>query len=250
MSKRKDWTGQKYNKLTFIKPTDRRVGTGSVVWELLCDCGTVIYLNPPKVVSGKNKSCGCTGNSKDWTGIKLHMLTFIRSADIKNNKIQWETLCECGKTIYVAPCYVSSGHTKSCGCGFSNRKYTPEISSARNKWYSSYKDGDIDFETFYTLSQQNCHYCGSPPFRKYNVGNKKLITRKAYSSELQLQEGTFIYNGLDRIDSRRGHMLDNVVSCCYPCNLLKSDSVKEDFLDHIKRIYEHYFGQSSFIKTG
>lgn len=38
MKKIKDLTNQRYNLLTVIEKTDRRIG-GSVVWKCVCDCG-------------------------------------------------------------------------------------------------------------------------------------------------------------------------------------------------------------------
>lgn len=37
--------------------------------------------------------------------------------------------------------------------------------------------------------------------------------------------------------------MSNVVSCCKHCNLAKSDMSQQDFLNHIKRIYEHNFNK-------
>jgi hypothetical protein len=49
------------------------------------------------------------------------------------------------------------------------------------------------------------------------------------------------YNGLDRVDRSKGHTSDNVVSCCWDCNRAKGDMTKEDFIIHIKRMYDHNF---------
>ncbi len=51
-----------------------------------------------------------------------------------------------------------------------------------------------------------CHYCGLPP------------------------------TGLDRIDSSQGYLVENVVPCCYRCNLMKSDLTQADFIAHVRRI--------------
>lgn len=187
---------------------------------------------------------------KDWTGTKLHRLTFIKPTDRRNGrKILWQTLCVCGNTSEVLPYTVAKGMVKSCGC-FSResitrrcekkRIYHPIISSARTVWKANYRDGDISFDDFYRLSQLDCDYCGSPPTKTYNMSNH----RKHRSSNYQIQEGNFTYNGLDRLDSNRGHMLDNVVPCCYTCNLMKRADTRKDFLSHIEKISSHS------LKTG
>ena len=42
--------------------------------------------------------------------------------------------------------------------------------------------------------------------------------------------------GLDRIDSSKGYQIDNVVSCCRICNVMKSDLSKDDFMNQINKI--------------
>jgi hypothetical protein len=54
-----------------------------------------------------------------------------------------------------------------------------------------------------------------------------------------LDNGDFIYNGLDRVDSMKGHTPDNVVPCCYRCNCAKNNMSFNDFISHIEKMYEH-----------
>lgn len=180
----------------------------------------------------------CMPSAKDWTDKKYNRLTFIRPTDRRTGgRILWEALCDCGNTTYLAPGTAASGHVKSCGCLHDEghqkiRQFLPVISSARVVWAQAYNDGDIDFDYFYTLSQRVCDYCGSPPIREFNLATR----RSKYTSELQRREGTFIYNGLDRIDSSKGHTISNVVPCCWTCNRMKGDMGYEEFKTHIKKI--------------
>lgn len=86
----------------------------------------------------------------------------------------------------------------------------------RSIYRGYYNDGDISFEQFYSLSQFSCFYCG-----EVNVN---------------CQAKEFRYNGLDRIDNDRGHLLNNVVPCCGPCNWAKSTRSLEEFQEWILRI--------------
>jgi hypothetical protein len=225
MSVPKNWTGKKQGLLTFLRPTEEKDKKGYIIWEAQCDCGKKIFAAPNR----GGKSCRCMVE-KDWTGLKNRRLTFIRPTDkrTKASNIIWEALCDCGTTCYVRPS-VNRGATKSCGClkketakelqkrmSQQNRKYTPIISAARRRWQSCYKD--IDFDTFYTMSQLPCDYCGIPPHRTTNG---------------------FTSNGLDRLDSTKGHTIDNVVPCCADCNWMKSNRTRENFLAHIRRISTH-----------
>jgi hypothetical protein len=164
---------------------------------------------------------------KDWAGQKIGKLTFIR-ATVK--KRMWEALCECGKTTIVRP-----GGTRSCGCGGHVRKHTPVMSTAHRVW-KNYKSDGLSFDDFYRLSQQNCNYCGTAPNQKRN----DYTSNPAYG-EKQRIEGDFTYNGLDRVDSSKGHTPDNVVPCCWECNDMKGTLTLEDFKIHIRRIFAHLF---------
>lgn len=50
-------------------------------------------------------------------GEKYNRLTFIRYVGYKKNETEiWECKCDCGNTTFVKKTFVTSGHTKSCGC--------------------------------------------------------------------------------------------------------------------------------------
>jgi len=53
-------------------------------------------------------------------------------------------------------------------------------------------------------------------------------------------ECKFIYNGIDRIDSKLGYSADNVVSCCFFCNRAKMDRSFEDFMAWIAQLVAHH----------
>ena len=45
-------------------------------------------------------------------------------------------------------------------------------------------------------------------------------------------------NGIDRVDSGKGYVINNVVPCCKYCNIAKGEMSREDFLKWVKRVYE------------
>jgi hypothetical protein len=45
--------------------------------------------------------------------------------------------------------------------------------------------------------------------------------------------------GLDRVDYTKPYTIDNVVSCCRLCNVMKFTLSPEEFLAHCRRIVEH-----------
>lgn len=186
--------------------------------------------------------------TKYETGQKFGMLTLIKEhRKNKHGSIIWEALCDCGKSTHVYPNNAKNGTHKSCGCysksirksnGEKSRKHDPIISSAKIVW-RSYKNQFVDFESFYKISQKNCHYCGRPPHRTFNQSDYPRKTG-GQASDYQRQNGNFTYNGLDRVDSSKAHTMDNVVPCCWICNRMKNDLSVEDFISHIKLIINYY----------
>ena len=89
--------------------------------------------------------------------------------------------------------------------------------------YKSYKrnakqrniDFNISKEEFMRLIIDKCRYCGE-------YGNP--------------------YNGVDRVDNRKGYTVSNCVSCCEWCNKIKMSHTIEEMMDHIKKIYECMIG--------
>jgi len=42
--------------------------------------------------------------------------------------------------------------------------------------------------------------------------------------------------GLDRLNNTKGYSLDNIVSCCTPCNMMKNNNTEDDFIARCKKI--------------
>lgn len=122
----KDLTGQKFGKLTAIKPTKER-SHGSVIWECQCECGNITYASAEGLRAGDNRSCGCYNSSrikfaervkKDLTGQRFGKLVVIKDSGLKNtiNHVLWECQCDCGNKILVTTNHLTTQNTQSCGC--------------------------------------------------------------------------------------------------------------------------------------
>lgn len=51
--------------------------------------------------------------------------------------------------------------------------------------------------------------------------------------------GAELFNGIDRVDSTKAYVEDNVVACCKRCNLMKRSYSKEEFLIHVLNVVKH-----------
>jgi hypothetical protein len=96
-------------------------------------------------------------------------------------------------------------------------------------WYTqNAKKDKHDFlltkNEFKDLVLCNCSYCGRAPYKE--IENKH-------------NNGNFKYTGIDRIDSTKGYIKGNVRPCCSQCNLIKLQYDTNDFLLHVKTVYEH-----------
>lgn len=60
-----DITGQRFNRLTAVYPTEQRDSKGSVIWHCKCDCGNEVKVPYNSLVYCNMKSCGCQKKEND-----------------------------------------------------------------------------------------------------------------------------------------------------------------------------------------
>lgn len=109
-----------------------------------------------------------------------------------------------------------------------------------NRVFSRYKQSakernisfEINKEDFLEFTQQKCYYCGKEP--------ETLSKNKC-------NNGDFVYNGLDRVDSSLGYTKENVVTCCKQCNFSKGKTHQNEFVEWIKSVYLNLFSDNSKI---
>lgn len=192
--------------------------------------------------------------SQNLIGQRFGRLTVTEFAGFKTfwkdrRESYWKVKCDCGKEKELRISNLKK--TQSCGCLLEEfRKQTlpsittkrnskPEGEASKHSVYKSYinrsKKKNISFEftkeEFIDLTQNKCHYCGRQP--KTVVGT---VIGKNYKRH---RNGEFIYNGLDRLDSKIGYTKNNVVTCCEICNKAKRDMPKEEFLSWINDLIEY-----------
>lgn len=84
-------------------------------------------------------------------------------------------------------------------------------------------DFNLSLEVFDEIVYKPCHYCGHY--------NEKEV------------------NGLDRINSTNGYLLENIVPCCGACNIMKNDLTLETFLEHIEKIHSHMIKKNQTVSN-
>lgn len=172
---------------------------------------------------------------KDLTGQifgKLFVDGFSHAKKYPSGQTQaiWHVTCSCGTKKTVFGNNLTNGSVKACGClrkeGL-NKKSFGEASF--NSKYGQYKysaaarkfEFKLSKDEFKSIVLKPCHYCGE----------EFSTTHHASSCH-----GSFSSNGIDRIDSSKGYVLDNCVPCCSTCNTMKMDMRYDEFISHMLKI--------------
>ena len=163
----------------------------------------------------------------------------------KKRRPIYEALCDCGNKFMVRGADVKSGYIKSCGCFkkeqtivFNKKTKTKVAYCTFSSVWQSYKSGaknrnlsfELDKDTFFKLTQSNCYYCGQEPSQQRKPREKNKLN-------------SYIYNGIDRVDSSKGYLKENCVTCCGRCNYMKMDYNLDDFKEHVIKIYNNFFNK-------
>lgn len=184
------------------------------------------------------KTCKIIG--EQFGGLKV--LNTVRVTQPSGNMItKYEVQCvKCGSTSLKSKNQLD--RFTADGCMKCTKKGTrkPKL-SIEERNYNNYKskiqhqctdkEFKLSLEEFSFITKQNCYYCDSEP-----------VFPERFKNDFKQREIEY-FNGIDRIDSSKGYILDNCVPCCSICNRMKSDFSQDFFLDHINKIYN--FNKSS-----
>lgn len=121
MGKAIDITGQRFGRLVAVKCVGAK--RGFRLWELVCDCGTVVEKTSAAVIHGQVSSCGCyrserisSRTSANIAGERFGRIVAVsRIGPDVHGKVQWRCRCDCGSDCVITASSLRKG-TKSCGC--------------------------------------------------------------------------------------------------------------------------------------
>lgn len=245
MARIENLIGRRFGKLTVEEYDYYHKEREYTYWICKCDCGRIKSVPRVSLISRGVKSCGClqkkvaANNKKDIVGNRFGKLIVLGDSGkrSKGRAVVWECACDCGNTTESIAGSLRSGKKKSCGCIKGSEEYRQRISeahklpislSSRNGVYNRYRSGARDRELLFTLEKddffklikQDCFYCGTQPNQVSKGGN-----------------GDYVYNGVDRIDSAKGYVIDNCVPCCKACNYGKRTMSQSQFYKWIQTVY-------------
>ena len=135
----KDLTGQKFGRLTAIKPVENNTNSNSqsmmTKWLCRCDCGNECIVQSRNLIQNHTKSCGCYNKEQaskrtliNLTGCRFGKLIVLERVENEitssgNSVVMWRCLCDCGEETIVRSSALLHGYTKSCGCMKSHGEY-------------------------------------------------------------------------------------------------------------------------------
>lgn len=169
----------------------------------------------------------------ELAGRRFGRLTVLRRNGTKGHAAIWLCRCDCGREKSVASNAMTSGKTRSCGCGrhiprpwLRIRPYEALYNAWRKLCAARDLRVEITYEQFVSYTQTaQCFYCGeSVAWAEHNPGKC----------------GATACVNLDRKDSSLGYSSENIVVCCRRCNLSKRDLFTcEEFLVMMAALREH-----------
>ncbi len=178
---------------------------------------------------------------EDLTGKIFNQLTVIHR-DLSKIGLErgsfWICKCKCGTSKSISRHSLVNHGTKSCGCIVAiaaAHRAKPDGWADKNHWLSRYKRRakklEIEFslsnEEFYDICSLNCFYCNAMPTKKSN-GHSNIIDK-----------GSYLANGIDRIDPEEGYTKRNSIPCCKICNFMKTDKNRSEFINKIFEIADN-----------
>ena len=212
------------------------------------DCGTIRWINPsnPYYKKGVCRVCNEQHYKEQVLSIEndtFKVLSIDKEGTAKNTRhTKYFVQCKkCGK-IFSRRASVIRKSLNSIICSNCRRlRNNRPLSVIKYKEYCYYRSGaksrnlewDLTEEQFANLINKNCYYCGEVPSKRQSV---------SYKDNYEL------VNGIDRIDSTKGYTIDNCVPCCSKCNSMKSNLKKDDFLQHISKIYNFSISSTTIPK--
>lgn len=153
----------------------------------------------------------------------------------KSRNALWRCECDCGNEKVVASRDLQELRTQSCGCYQQEQrgayKKLPSGIAAMRALYLHYKRKtkergiyfNLSVEDFHKITSLDCVYCGTAPAQEQKIKNNT---------------GSYFFNGVDRVDSSIGYVIDNCVPCCWTCNRAKGNLSVKDFKEWIQRVYQ------------
>jgi hypothetical protein len=179
---------------------------------------------------------------KDFTGLVVgKMVVLERGPDIFNENGQrtttWQVKCECGVIKNIRSSNLKNA--KSCGCGIKERAKT--LYKFTNP--KAYRTGTKNISKFYFNRLKHRANKKQIEFKITIQFMQELLEKQNFKCALSGEEITLEYEqnhpitaSLDRIDSFKGYLPDNVQWVHKEVNFMKINNTDEKFFEWCRKI--------------
>ena len=143
--------------------------------------------------------------AKDLTGCRIGRLVVLSKEKEKAGKQNiWKCKCDCGNTVFVRACHLTSNHTKSCGC---LQRETASKSATKHG-----QSGDRLCSIWYGM-RKRCYNRNYKHFKDY--GGRGIKICEEWANDFQAFHDWAMSNGyadnltIDRIDVNGDYCPEN-----------------------------------------
>jgi len=173
-------------------------------------------------------------NFKDIIGQTFGQWTVLHYTRTDPRGAFWMCKCSCGAEHEVWGKALRKGNSKCCERCAHNFKL-PDEEASKRRLYGVYRNQakkrkrafELSIEEFSRITKEKCNYCGKEPSQEC-IRRDRVVTPAPY-----------IYNGIDRVNSKGGYTLANSVPCCVTCNRAKLAMSLDEFLSWVNRVVNY-----------
>jgi len=254
MGKFIDKENQRFGMLTVIKRLPNQLegkhNTSRIIWLCRCDCGIEIKVKHRNLNCYKKTrimSCGCYYKSRpkynfvDLTGKKFGELTILELCPEKTkySGALWLCKCSCGKLKKLNSNSLTSGNNTTCGCK-ENHSQNNHIRSTGFKEISgahiySIKRGASSRGLEFSLSAEFLWNLFLKQDKKCTLTGETIKFCKKWGNKYSKETTA----SLDRINSSKGYINENVQWVHKIINIMKQDLTDEEFIEWCNKVSKY-----------
>jgi hypothetical protein len=226
-----------------IDLTGRKVGDWEVLrrekteksiyhyWLCRCKCGFEKCFTSTHIQNSLKGGCGCAITLVGKRFGKL--IATDRIAKTGYGKSVYLCKCDCGNERKIRARYLVELNQTSCGCEIvKNSKHTG-VRIIYNTYKRNAKRREIEFnitkDELEKLVLSKCGYCS---------GGYTNSTKENYRAK-KVEFRILKHNGIDRIDNSKGYTIENCISCCGICNMMKREFSVKEWIGHMRKVLEN-----------
>jgi len=164
------------------------------------------------------------GKRAQLEGRRFGKLSVLRFSHIENNHAVWVVHCDCGNKFKATTHDLNGDRVRQCDrCRLKQLwKGNKKVDAAFNQVFAHYRANAKREKRFFRLSKRQFKRLTSSPC--FFTGRIPSRTRRSSGGSV------YTYNGIDRLNNKKGYTIENCVPCCWEVNQMKGAMALEEFL--------------------